>query len=276
VAILQRAVDLQPNSPEAHLNLGIALADNYRSDAALEEFARAVQLAPGSAAPHYNLGRAYYDLRHFDEAVAELKSACQLAPSYPSALYFLGLNESKLTHYEEAVDALQKLITLQPRNADALFLLGQSYQKLNKTDEAIEAWKKAGEIDPSGTEVLYNLSRALLKTNPAKAKEYRDRLVALQQQKQLLTEADTLGNFALASAKRGDYSQAVSQFHEALNQCGDCQSKADLRKDLGLIECKSGDIDNGEKDLQIAKSLKPHDVDIQKALDIIAATRRHK
>jgi tetratricopeptide (TPR) repeat protein len=205
-----------------------------------------------------------------------LKTACQLAPSYPSALYFLGLNESKLTHYDEAVAALEKLIALQPRNADALFLLGQSFQKLNKTEEAIEAWKKAGEIDPSGTEVLYNLSRALLKTNPAKAKEYRDRLVALQQQKQLLTEADTLGNFALASAKRGDYSQAVSQFHEALDQCGDCPSKADLHKDLGLIECKSGDIDNGEKDLQIAKSLKPHDVDIQKALDIIAATRRPK
>jgi tetratricopeptide (TPR) repeat protein len=273
VAIVRRVAELRPDSSEAHLNLGIALADNYRSNSALGEFAKAVKLAPQSAVPHYNLGRAYYDLRRYDDAVAELKVACQLAPSFPMALYFLGLTETKLTHYDEASVALRQMLALQPRNADALFLLGQNYQKLNHTQDAITAWQKAVEIDPASTEALYTLSRALLKTDPVQAKVYRDRFVALQQQKQLLSQAAMLGNFALASANRGDYAQAISQFHEALKECGDCESEADLYKDLGLIECKSGDIDTGEKDLLVAKSLKPQDADIRKALDVIAYTR---
>jgi tetratricopeptide (TPR) repeat protein len=168
------------------------------------------------------------------------------------------------------------LSVLQPRNADAWFLLGQSYQKLDKMTDAMDAWQTAVKIDPNATEALYNLSRALLKTDPARAKEYRERFADLQKQKELSTQADTLGNFAIASANRGDYSQAISQFLDALKQCGECPSKADLHKDLGLIECKSGDIESGEKDLLIAKSLKPHDPDIQTALDIVANTRTQK
>jgi Flp pilus assembly protein TadD len=97
---------------------------------------------------------------------------------------------------------------------------------------------------------------------------YRDRFAAMQRRNQLTSQVDTLGNFALASANRGDFAQAIAQFHEALQQCGDCVSKPDLHKDLGLIECKSGDVANGAKDLRIAASLKPQDAEIKTALDI--------
>jgi Flp pilus assembly protein TadD len=97
----------------------------------------------------------------------------------------------------------------------------------------------------------------------------------MQQHKQLTSQAETLANFALASANRGDYPQAISQLREAVGECGECRSKADLYKDLGLIECKSGDIQSGEKDLVTAKSLKPQDPDVLKALDIIGRLRAH-
>jgi hypothetical protein len=95
----------------------------------------------------------------------------------------------------------------------------------------------------------------------------------MQQHKQLTTQAETLANFALASANRGDYPQAISQLHEAIGQCGECSSKADLHKDLGLIECKSGDVQSGEKDLLVAKSIKPEDPDVLKALEVISRLR---
>ncbi|MGH9621246.1 MAG: hypothetical protein ACRD45_16260, partial [Bryobacteraceae bacterium] len=100
-------------------------------------------------------------------------------------------------------------------------------------------------------------------------KKYRDRFVAMQKQKQLTSQADTQANFALASAKRGDYSQAISQLREAIAQCGACRSRPNMYKDLGLIECKSGDLSNGRKDLITAQSLDPKDPDIVRALKIV-------
>jgi hypothetical protein len=55
--------------------------------------------------------------------------------------------------------------------------------------------------------------------------------------------------------------------------CGDCAIKADLHKKLGLTQCQMGDIDNGEKELRLAQSMKPPDPDIERALERIAVAR---
>jgi Flp pilus assembly protein TadD len=85
----------------------------------------------------------------------------------------------------------------------------------------------------------------------------------------LKTQVETLSNFALAAANRGDYGQAISQLHDAIAQCGECVSRADLHKNLGLIECKSGNVQNGKKNLLVANSLKPNDPDVLKALALV-------
>jgi hypothetical protein len=52
--------------------------------------------------------------------------------------------------------------------------------------------------------------------------------------------------------------------------CGDCPSKGDLHKDLGLIYCRSGSLDKGERELRIAQGLKPNDPYVKKSLELIA------
>ena len=52
----ERVIALQPASAEAHLNLGIALADGYDLEGALKAFSEAVRLAPASPATLYNQG----------------------------------------------------------------------------------------------------------------------------------------------------------------------------------------------------------------------------
>jgi Tfp pilus assembly protein PilF len=113
----------------------------------------------------------------------------------------------------------------------------------------------------------------LAKADSAEAAGYEERFKRAQKEKQIIGQAGTLGNFALDSAKRGDYQEAISQFQQAVKECGDCQSRADLFKDLGLIECKSGDVQHGEEHLLIAKSLKPADPDIAKALAVVGQIR---
>jgi tetratricopeptide (TPR) repeat protein len=205
--------------------------------------------------------------------VPELKLACERGPKFSGSFYLLGLAETKLGNYEQAVGAFTRFLQLEPRNADAYFLAGQDLQRLGRTTEAIEYWKKAVDVDANQTEALYNLWRTLAKSNSSEATAYAARFKLAQKEKQITGQAGTLGNFALASANRGDYQQAIAQFQEAVRECGNCQSRADLLKDLGLIECKSGDIQRGEEHLLIAKSLKPNDPDIAKALAVVNRVR---
>jgi hypothetical protein len=49
--------------------------------------------------------------------------------------------------------------------------------------------------------------------------------------------------------------------------------KADLLKKLGLINCQAGNLDDGQRELLAAKALKPTDLEIQRALQLVAEAR---
>jgi tetratricopeptide (TPR) repeat protein len=199
-----------------------------------------------------------------------LTLACERSPKFPAPFYLLGLANSKLGNYADAVSAFAKFLQMEPGNADAYFLAGQDLQKLGRTPEAIEYWKKAVGADGNQTEALYNLWRTLAKSHSPEAAEYEERFKRAQKDKQIVGQADTLGNFALASANRGDYQEAISQLQQAVQECGNCQARADLFKDMGLIECKSGDVRHGQEHLLMARSLKPNDPDIARALEVVS------
>ena len=135
-------------------------------------------------------------------------------------------------------------------------------------------WKKAVEIVPDHAEALYNLSLSLAKTAPNQAHRYRESFVALQKKRQLTDRAQTLGNFALASAAARDWVQAVAQLQEALEVCGDCTARPNLHKNLGLIYCRSGDLKSGKNQLRIASQYRPTDADIQRALKMIESLQQ--
>jgi tetratricopeptide (TPR) repeat protein len=162
---------------------------------------------------------------------------------------------------------------LEPANAEALYLLGQVLNQLGQREAAVDAWQKAVEANPQHTEALYNLSRAFGSSNPEKASDYRGKFTALQQARQITDRAETLGNFAISAAAARDWPRAIAQLKEALDLCGECRSKADLHKNLGLVYCRSGDVKNGQQELQRAQQLKPSDPEIGRSLEILASLR---
>ena len=76
VHLFRRVVALQPGFCGGPLNLGIALADSYDLEGALNSFSEAVRLAPNAAAARYNKGRVLFDLHRYEEARTELNRAC--------------------------------------------------------------------------------------------------------------------------------------------------------------------------------------------------------
>lgn len=206
----------------------------------------------------------------------ELTLAIQLDPRSAPAIYLLAVAEKQLGHYSRSAELLRQVLEIDPRNSDAEYLLGQDLAKLGKEAEAIAHWKKSLTIDPDHSEALYNLARNLSRTDAEAGKQYQERFVALQQKKQITDRADTLANFALDAAAARDWNEAVTQLEEAVRICGDCRSKADLHKDLGLIYCRSGELVKGERELRAAAALKPDDPEVTKSLAIIADLKSGK
>jgi Tfp pilus assembly protein PilF len=58
---------------------------------------------------------------------------------------------------------------------------------------------------------------------------------------------------------------------EAIQLCGQCAENAHLHRNLGLIYCRTGPRQDGEKELRAALELDPHDEDAKKALSQLAS-----
>jgi tetratricopeptide (TPR) repeat protein len=258
-----------PRSPDAHLNLGIALADQFDLEGALREFTQATQLAPDAPTPHYNKGRALLDLQRNAEAKLELETATRLDSNVRDAWYLLGIIAKQAGETQKSIDLFGKVVSVDPKNADALFMLGQALLRNGDRPRAIQSWRKVMEMNPDHGEALYNLSRLLAQTDATEAKLLQDRFEALQARRHIMDRAQTLGNFALSSAAAHDWPQAIAQLQEGLRICGDCSASALLHKNLGLVYCRSGDLKNGRVELLEALMSTPKDPDITAALQLL-------
>lgn len=77
-----QAIQLKPDFPRAHNNLGIVLAMNGKSQAALQQFTAA---GLSQAEAHTNLGFAYMHQQQWQHARQQLESARQLDPKLENA-----------------------------------------------------------------------------------------------------------------------------------------------------------------------------------------------
>jgi tetratricopeptide (TPR) repeat protein len=273
IALLRRVVDLAPDLAAAHLDLALALADSYDLTAALVQTGEAVRLAPQSGVAHFYRGRVLYDLNRATEAQRDFETACRLAPQMPEPRYFLALIDKQQGKPQLAASLFEETVKLQPRNAMAWYMLGQSLEQQSESAKALAAWRNAIAIDPNFTQALFSLARALRPTDQAESEQLMARYNSVQKERRILDRADSLANNGIEAESAHDWPEAIRQLQEAIAACGDCRAKADLHRKLGIIDCQSGDLDKGEKELLAAKALNPDDPVTQAALALIARAR---
>lgn len=273
VDTLERVVKLQPDSAEAHLNLGIALGDRNRPADALAQFNEAVRLAPHDPKAHYDKGRSLVDLDRFQEARTELEEACRLDPNLPRACYFLAIAQIKCGDSSAALASLKDIAAARSMDEDSYLLLGQTLENLGQMPDAIAAWKKAVELQPDSQEALYKLFLALKRSDPKQSESYLAKFKSAADAGQRRKEADSLGSMGSKFARSGEWQLAVSNFDDALRVCGDCDLAWQLRKDLGLSLCNAGDLVRGEKELRMVNEQKPDDPEITVALRLIERSK---
>ena len=268
VEILQRVVRIWPDSAGAHSNLAMALAtDGFDLPGALAEFSQAIQLEQSSPFAYYGRGKILNEMKRLEEARSDLEIACRLKPDYPEALYLLAQIERQLGNVQHSADLLKNVVKLQPDNLDAQLSLGRSLVSLGQLEEAVQHLRQAAQLSPNNPDVLYNLGQTLNKMGRSEGKIYLERFQRVKRQIEIDDRVQHLGSYGLEAAAKKDWPEAVKDFQEAIELCGQCASLEDLHRNLGLIYVLKGDVEEGRRELEAALKMKPTDSDARRALE---------
>lgn len=89
IEFYRRAIELKPESWEAHFELGNELAWDGQITAAAEEFVTALRLNPRHAPSHVNLGTLYARQNRLADAIARFEEALRIDPNYKEARGYL-------------------------------------------------------------------------------------------------------------------------------------------------------------------------------------------
>jgi tetratricopeptide (TPR) repeat protein len=267
--LLRKVTALDPKSPGAHVNLGTALQDRFDLNGALAEFSEAIRLDRNNAVAHYFKGRVLLDLRRNGDARAELEEAERLDPGATDSRYLLGVISMQAEATDESIRHFEMALAARPDNADAWFLLGQQLMRKGDGPGAIERWRKTIAISPQYNKAYDSLAQALTKTDPQEASNLQSRLQDLLARQHLVNRVQLLDSFALASSDAHDWPQAIAQLGQAIEECGQCGELPRLHKDLGLIDCRTGDLSHGRMELLAAQKLSPGDPAIEDALRML-------
>ncbi len=152
-AAAQKAVEIDPQSAEAHASLALVLDHKWDWAAAEVEFKRALELNPQYANAHHWYGDYLSIQGRHEEALVEAKRALELDPLNLMIGTWVGLRYYLARKYDGATEQSQNTVDLDPNFAAARLILGESYVQQGKHKEGLDELQKAADL--SGDSPLY-------------------------------------------------------------------------------------------------------------------------
>jgi tetratricopeptide (TPR) repeat protein len=144
--------------------LGVAYAENGEMEKALTTLKNLVASQPDSAEAHFNLGWVFARQGQSNDeeiAVSEFREALRLDQGMDPARIALGRALISLQKYSDAVPVVLEYTGRQPKDAQGFYTLGLAYQGLEKSDAAVSALRHAVELDPRDAGIRFNLGMLL-------------------------------------------------------------------------------------------------------------------
>jgi superkiller protein 3 len=145
-------VQVDPQTPDAHFNLGRILLQQRHFTDAIAEYQRVVALQPRDAGAHLALGNALAAAASERQAVDEIEKALELAPDSVSALnnlarLLVSSSDPAVRDPTRAVALAEKAAQLaREPNARIYHTLAAAYAGVGKTGEAITAAERCSEL----------------------------------------------------------------------------------------------------------------------------------
>jgi eukaryotic-like serine/threonine-protein kinase len=147
-AAVKRALEIEPNLPEAHNTLGvIKLKYEWDWPGAEEDFKQTMRINPDYAPAHYWYSNLLVITGRHNEALREGEIAKTLDPFSTSAR----VNYCRVFYYQrrfdKAGDCLNEVLKETPKQPPAQYVLGFVYQQRGKTAEAIQLFRSLYQED---------------------------------------------------------------------------------------------------------------------------------
>ena len=159
----EHALKLNPNSAEAHVSVGQALAIQRRFSEAAIAFDRAIEEDPTLYEAYYLYGRAMFESGEVEKAVNMFQKAQSVRPDdYESrvlraqALTELGRQDEARHANEDAVQSIEKHLELNPDEARAYSLGASVLIRLGQTERSKQWTQQAMTLAPNDPLILYN------------------------------------------------------------------------------------------------------------------------
>ena len=267
---LEQAIQINPKSPEAHLNLGNVYDGLKRYDDAVKEFKKVIDLTPATATaakqadPWYNLGSVYFKQRRFPEAIAAYQKSAALNPKDPYVMDGLGYVLLETGDTRGSISAYEKATRLQSDNASFQFNLGLAW-----LGQAKKAVTKAA-ADGARANALIPLYRAveLAPTNVQNHETYGETLYDLGRDNEALIQFEKAAqlapkqynpayNMGVAFSRTNQMPKAIEAFQKALDIKPDDR---DALHGLALAQSKSGQFDDAVKSYKRLTEMAPDDL----------------
>jgi tetratricopeptide (TPR) repeat protein len=120
-----------------HLRRGYAYFEKNRLSNALEEFDRAVEIDPDNPDAYYWRARALTQAGRYDRAEKDLKKAVDLNPRFAAAYDTMGWLYMQQRQWDKGIAALDRSIELKPDNGWAYTNRGYMYRQKGDLKQAL-------------------------------------------------------------------------------------------------------------------------------------------
>jgi adenylate cyclase len=160
-----KALELDPELPEAHVSRGVALSQGGRPEEAGQYFETALRLNPKLFEAHYFFARHHFTSGDAEKAIEFYESAAALRPEdyqvplLSAQIYDdVGRAEDGRSVRERGVEVAAEHIRLNPDDARALYIGANGLVSLGRVDKGLEWARLAQRLQPNEPMTLYNLA----------------------------------------------------------------------------------------------------------------------
>jgi len=210
--LIRRAIQQNPNSLEAHRDLGNVLSSLGEFEQAIAAYREAIRLRPDHADAHNSLGLSLIETKQFDDAVVSFRQAIQIQPAHSSAYNNLASTLVSLGRLQEAHACCLEAIRLNPNLVEAYGNLGNVLCDLGQEEDALPVYREAIRLKPDLAALHRNLGEALRKLG-----QREDSIAALRTAIRLRPDyALAFNSLGIALVESSQFDEAIASFRHAI------------------------------------------------------------